>query len=60
VADKVMFGEAVKLNSVSTVEGSSLIIDATSGVKVNSATVVTPDVEAENGVIYVIGSVLIP
>ena len=55
-----MFGEAVKLNSVSTVEGSSLIIDATSGVKVNSATVVTPDVEAENGVIYVIGSVLIP
>lgn len=60
VADKVMSADAVNLNSVSTVEGSSLSIDGSSGVKVNNATVVTPDVEADNGVIHVIDSVLIP
>lgn len=60
VADKVMSADAVKLNSVSTVEGSALSIDASSGVKVNGATVVTPDVEADNGIIHVIDSVLIP
>ena len=60
VADKVMSADAVNLNSVSTVEGSSLSIDASSGVKVNNATIVTPDVEADNGVIHVIDSVLIP
>lgn len=60
VADKVMSVDAVNLNSVSTVEGSALSIDASGGIKVNGATVVTPDVEADNGVIHVIDSVLIP
>jgi uncharacterized surface protein with fasciclin (FAS1) repeats len=60
VADKVMSVDAVNLNSVPTIEGSSLSIDASSGVKVNGATIVTPDVEADNGIIHVIDSVLIP
>lgn len=57
---KVMSADMVNLNSVPTLEGSALTIDASSGVKVNKATVVTPDVEADNGVIHVIDSVLIP
>jgi uncharacterized surface protein with fasciclin (FAS1) repeats len=57
---KVMAADVVKTDSVSTVEGSSLKIDASNGVKVNNATVVTPDVEADNGVIHVIDTVLIP
>jgi uncharacterized surface protein with fasciclin (FAS1) repeats len=60
VADKVMSADAINLNSVPTIEGSALSIDASSGVKVNGATVVTPDVEADNGIIHVIDSVLIP
>lgn len=60
VSSKVMSSDMVGLDSVATVEGSSLSIDASSGVKVNDATVVTPDVEADNGVIHVIDSVLIP
>lgn len=60
VSGKVMSSDMVRLDSVATVEGSSLSIDASSGVKVNDATVVTPDVEADNGVIHVIDSVLIP
>jgi uncharacterized surface protein with fasciclin (FAS1) repeats len=46
--------------SVETVQGGELEVDATSGVMVNDATVVTADVEASNGVIHVIDTVLIP
>ncbi|MBD1930807.1 fasciclin domain-containing protein [Trichocoleus sp. FACHB-69] len=35
-------------------------MDASSGVKVNAAMVVTPDIEADNGVIYVVDTVLLP
>ena len=51
----------VNLDSAPTVEGSSVKIDASNGgVKVNDANVVTADVEADNGVIHVIDTVLIP
>ena len=43
-----------------TVEGSTLEIRATDGVRVNDATVTQPDVAASNGVIHVIDTVLIP
>lgn len=46
--------------SVETVQGGELEVDATSGVMINDATVVTADVEASNGVIHVIDTVLIP
>jgi uncharacterized surface protein with fasciclin (FAS1) repeats len=45
---------------VATVEGQSVTISTESGVMVNEATVVTPDVDASNGVIHVIDAVLIP
>jgi uncharacterized surface protein with fasciclin (FAS1) repeats len=60
VAGKVMAADVVKLKSAKTVEGSEVKIDASKGVKVNDATVVTPDVAADNGVIHVIDSVLLP
>ena len=60
VAGKVMAADVVKLKSAKTVEGSEVKIDASNGVKVNDATVVTPDVAADNGVIHVIDSVLLP
>lgn len=60
VSGKVMSSDVVKLDKATTVEGSDVKIDASNGVKVNDATVVTPDVEADNGVIHVIDSVLLP
>lgn len=60
VSGKVLSSDVVNLDKATTVEGSDLKIDASSGVKVNEATVVTPDIQADNGVIHVIDTVLIP
>ena len=38
----------------------SIAVDATNGVKINGASVVTADVAASNGVIHVIDTVLLP
>jgi uncharacterized surface protein with fasciclin (FAS1) repeats len=60
VSGKVMAADVVKLTSAKTVEGSEVKINASHGVKVNDSTVVTPDVAADNGVIHIIDTVLIP
>ena len=46
--------------TVATVQGGTLAVDATSGVMINEANVVTADVDASNGVIHVIDAVLLP
>ena len=43
-----------------TVQGSMLDIDATNGVMVDGASVIQADIEASNGVIHVIDSVILP
>lgn len=60
VAGKVMAADVVKLKSATTVQGSDVKIDASHGVKINDATVTTPDVAADNGVIHIIDTVLLP
>ncbi len=57
----VMSGDiAGKKLEVATVQGSELSIDASMGVKVDNATVVSADIETSNGVIHVIDQVLLP
>lgn len=60
VSGKVMAADVAKMKSAKTVEGSDVKIDASSGVKVNDATVSTADVATDNGVIHVIDTVLMP
>jgi len=60
VAGKVMAADVVKLTSAKTVEGSEVKIDASNGVKINDSTVTTADVAADNGVIHIIDTVLLP
>lgn len=43
-----------------TVQGTTMAIDATDGVKVKGANVVTADIETSNGVIHVIDAVILP
>ena len=62
VPGKVMSSAlAGKKTDAKTVQGEMVMVDATmGGVTVNGAKVVTADVAADNGVIHVIDTVLIP
>ena len=61
VPGRVTAADVVKLTSAKTAEGRSLGIKVVNGsVFVDGAQVTTPDVEATNGVVHVIDSVLIP
>jgi len=46
--------------SVPTVQGAAVRVNLTGGVKVNDSNVITPDVEAANGVVHVLDTVLLP
>ena len=59
VAGKVMAAD-VKAGKVKTVQGSELTIGTTGGVTVDNAKVTATDIVADNGVIHVIDSVVIP
>jgi len=61
VSGKVMAKDVVNLTSAKTVQGDDVMIRAEGGkVMLNESTVVTTDIEASNGVIHVIDTVLIP
>lgn len=60
VSGQVLAADVVKLTSAKTVEGSEVKIDASNGVKINDSNVTTADVAADNGVIHIIDSVLLP
>lgn len=62
VSGKVMAADVVALNEASTVNGATVAIAVgDGGVVLNGSTnVVTTDIEASNGVIHVIDSVLMP
>ena len=60
VAGKVMAKDVAGVKSAKTVQGGELHVDANHGVKINNAKVTQADVEASNGVIHVIDTVLLP
>ena len=60
VPGKVLAADVVGLTEAKTVQGQSLSIDTSDGVKVDRAGVVQTDIEASNGVIHVIDTVVMP
>ncbi len=61
VSGKIMSSDiAGKSLDAKTVQGQSLAINATMGVKVENATVVQADIDTDNGVIHVIDTVVLP
>lgn len=61
VAGRVTAADVVKLDEAATVNGQAVAISVVDGgVKINDASVVIADVDASNGVIHVIDSVILP
>jgi uncharacterized surface protein with fasciclin (FAS1) repeats len=60
VPGRVTAHDVANLNSATTLQGQTVKISKQDGVKINDAKVIAPDVEATNGVIHVIDSVLMP
>jgi uncharacterized surface protein with fasciclin (FAS1) repeats len=60
VPGKVTAAEVMKLTTAKTVQGQSVSLKMNGGVKVDGANVVKADVMADNGVIHVIDSVILP
>jgi len=60
VVPGVVMSKDVKPGMVKTVQGSNLNVTTMGGVKVNSANVTTVDIVADNGVIHVIDTVVLP
>ncbi len=60
VKGNVTSKDVAKLNSAGSLQGAFLRIDASKGVRVNDAKVITADLRASNGVIHVIDAVLLP
>ena len=60
VVPGTVMSKDVKAGMVKTVEGSSLTVSTMDGVKVDNANVIAVDIVADNGVIHVIDTVVLP
>ena len=60
VVSGAVLSKDVKAGMVKTVQGSSLTVSTMGGVKVDNANVTAVDIIADNGVIHVIDSVVLP
>ncbi len=59
VPGKLMAADIAKHTSLVSVEGSPIRVDFSDGFEVKNATVIAPDIEADNGVIHVIDNVIL-
>jgi uncharacterized surface protein with fasciclin (FAS1) repeats len=60
VSGKMMAADVVKAKSIKTVQGQSVTVDTSDGVKVDGAKVIQADIVVDNGVCHVIDSVILP
>ena len=60
VPGRLTAADVAKARSLKTVQGSSLTVEASKGVKLDGATVIVADVAASNGVIHAIDTVVLP
>ncbi|OIP73280.1 MAG: hypothetical protein AUK43_00750 [Oscillatoriales cyanobacterium CG2_30_40_61] len=59
VSGKLTKADLEKLGSVTSLEGSPIPINCSDGFEVKNATVLAPDIQADNGIIHVIDTVIL-
>jgi uncharacterized surface protein with fasciclin (FAS1) repeats len=59
VSGKLTKADLEKMDSVTSLEGSPIPINCSDGFEVKNATVLAPDIEADNGIIHVIDTVIL-
>ncbi len=59
VSGRLMQAELAKLGTVTSLEGSPIKIDCSDSFEVKNAAVIAPGIEADNGVIHVINTVML-
>lgn len=59
VPGRLKSADIAKLSQLTSVEGSTIRVDLSDEFEVNNATVITPDIEADNGIIHVIDNVIL-
>lgn len=60
VSGKVMAADVAAITEATAMSGGKLSVDTSDGVKIGGAMVTSADVEASNGVIHIIDTVLLP
>ena len=60
VRSRVTAADAAGLGSASTLQGSSITIVISDGIKIDGASVITTDIQAANSTIHVLDAVMIP
>ena len=60
IDNKVMSDEVSNSKNIKTVNGKEILINNSSGIKIDNAHIIKSDIECLNGVIHVIDEVLIP
>merc|ERR1712166_1491843 len=60
VAGTVAYSTGLSAGAITTLEGSDITVDLSSGVKINDATVALANVLTKNGVVHIMDKVLIP
>lgn len=59
VPGRLKQADLAEVSSIISVEGSPIQVDCAAGFEVNNATVIAADIEAENGIIHVIDTVIL-
>ncbi|MBE9209567.1 fasciclin domain-containing protein [Nostoc sp. LEGE 06077] len=60
VSGKLSQADLAKIGTVTSVEGSTIKIDCSDGFEIKNATVLAADIDADNGIIHVIDTVILP
>jgi len=60
VSGKLAKADLAQLGTVNSVEGSTIKINCSDGFEIKNATVLAADIDADNGIIHVIDTVILP